>query len=837
MFVPTFSRFLRIATSLMVLLTNSACDTTSQPRTSAQPTEIVREIPSPEQMQAQVIVSGRVSTLKHIDMLNVDQQIPYTYSAGKITNSQGFQWWVSKHFALKSDLPEDKIKLYLELLELSYPHYVALFGAEPPNIEHQRIAVVYGSSRTRTREAMLDDGFRRGVHDTAGGETMYYNRAGYSFPSSREQHQRYIVIHETMHAFHMALSGYSSWAPNWITEGLADSIAHHVYDPNKKQLAVMVLDRAPMNYVETGLREYAQLNKPSIEEINNNPELHRGLNFFVIHFLLDDPQRAQYFALFRDRLMAEAPHSELTLPVASRLLKEVFPNWSQLEAEFADYVANIRSSFHIAYGPWEQDGNAYWIRSMEQEQMARLDILLPKNRTTASHPLFDFPAPAPSALLDLHKANADLSLGLLINFRPEQISRGSAGLGLGLSLSEHNEAHRQHFQGEERVAEDHYLNINIERGSQLSISGENIKAVYVAHALSQEIRTVLGNKPQLGLTVALYKHELQLELRAGSAQQFISYPLTEALYKQLQKGNITLLANEASHKLTPYIDDGRVYSANDENTAANPWHFTGMGLLQRVFRSCEADPQVSTLCDDTLQLAFTQIQDPKAHEQITAQLTDTEDAIINQLKHKPEESLIASISGISTSLAHNQQGPYLRVVNPTSEVAELSGELVWKGANEEDIKSRPLATLLAQPGVNNIPLEQVDGAQSIELSAVQHWQGLELPYHQIASVLPFDGVQLSSQAESTNDQLIINAQLTGPYSGQSKGTLYFEVLPSNAVVNSRHSEDISFSPYETLHKGHNFILNPDYHGEIETRVKADIEVDGEAIVLNSENQL
>ena len=182
------SRLLQLTLSLIFILSTSACETTSKTptlKTSSSSTTAIShssiDIPSPEQMQANVIISGRVSTVKQIDIINVGQQIPYTYSAGKIGNSKGYQWWVSKHFALKSDLTEDKVRLYLELLELSYPHYVALFGAQPPNIERQRIAVVYGSSRTRVREAMLDDGFRRGVHKTAGGETMYYNRAGYSF--------------------------------------------------------------------------------------------------------------------------------------------------------------------------------------------------------------------------------------------------------------------------------------------------------------------------------------------------------------------------------------------------------------------------------------------------------------------------------------------------------------------------------------------------------------------------------------------------------------------------------------------------------------------------------
>ena len=179
-------------------------------------------IPKPTEMDASIEVDGRLSKLVSMDIQHVGKTIPYTYSQNKIGNSPGYEWWVSKHFAIKSDLPEKKVKLYLELLELSYPHYVSLFGAEPVNIENQRIAVVYGASRESIKESMFDDGFTRGVHKHAGGETMYYNRAGYSFPSHREQHQRYIVIHETMHAYHMALTGHSTWAPNWITEGLAD---------------------------------------------------------------------------------------------------------------------------------------------------------------------------------------------------------------------------------------------------------------------------------------------------------------------------------------------------------------------------------------------------------------------------------------------------------------------------------------------------------------------------------------------------------------------------------------------------------------------------------------
>ncbi|MCF2834213.1 hypothetical protein L1273_22615, partial [Pseudoalteromonas sp. DL2-H6] len=60
----------------------------------------IAAIPSPADMRSEISVNGRVSTLRHIDIQHVGKQIPLTYSDGKIANSRGYDWWVSKHFAL-----------------------------------------------------------------------------------------------------------------------------------------------------------------------------------------------------------------------------------------------------------------------------------------------------------------------------------------------------------------------------------------------------------------------------------------------------------------------------------------------------------------------------------------------------------------------------------------------------------------------------------------------------------------------------------------------------------------------------------------------------------------
>ncbi len=109
-------------------------------------------------MAAEIIVSGRTTTAVKIDTAGVGQEIPRTFSGDKVKNTPGFAWWVSKHWALKTDYPEEKARFYLTLLEQAYPHYVELFGREIPGLADRRMTVCYASSADRLREALASDG-------------------------------------------------------------------------------------------------------------------------------------------------------------------------------------------------------------------------------------------------------------------------------------------------------------------------------------------------------------------------------------------------------------------------------------------------------------------------------------------------------------------------------------------------------------------------------------------------------------------------------------------------------------------------------------------------------
>ena len=135
-------------------------------------------IPPPAQTPAQVIVSGRTSTPREIKIVGVGDKIPTTYSGNRVKNTPGFTWYVSQHYALKTDYPEEKARFYLKLVELAYPHYVELFGKEPAGIQDKRMAIVYASSEALLKKALLSDGI---AWDSSGGGITY---EGYNSPIS-----------------------------------------------------------------------------------------------------------------------------------------------------------------------------------------------------------------------------------------------------------------------------------------------------------------------------------------------------------------------------------------------------------------------------------------------------------------------------------------------------------------------------------------------------------------------------------------------------------------------------------------------------------------------------
>lgn len=719
-------------------------------------------IPEPSEMMVDIDVNGRVSTLKHIDIKHVGKQIPYTYSDGKIANSPSYEWWVSKHFAIKSDLPFAKVKLYLELLEMSYPHYVELFGKQPPNIERQRIAVVYGSSRAKVKDAMFDDGFLRGVHEHAGGETMYYNRAGYSFPSHREQHQRYIVIHETMHAFHMALNGHSTWAPYWITEGLADSIAHHVYDSKKNQLTVMVFDRAPMNYVVTGLKQYQELEKPSMAEINAHPSLKRGLNFLMIHYLLSTAESNHRFKLFIDKLMTANPHSDQTVPVTNHILKDVYHNWQELEAGFTQFVAETQSSFEIINGPWEQDGNQYWIRQYDHKKTAQLNIAIsPANKPAPHVRRYDFPAPASPSDLQL---TSPLDVGFVIDYLPEHVDRGSNGIG---------------FRFEDPLPS---FAISISEGRILEVKNGFDGDRNQAYLLNDSLVSAIDASRSLNVAISFLEEHMKIQLTTRSKSQTVLVELEQAQIQKLTSSSLSLLAKNNNNRITPFFQENRAPQLTRNVVGSNVFGLKHSEKLIAIMANCKRSK-----CQQRLKQIYKLVDSDNNTEA---------DRLISTLYESQywSEDLDDTVSSpLVASIEYHRRKPFVRINNALQTLAARI-EVFYYSENNDPVGNETIEADLAR-GVNNIDITPIKTARFVKAKVKLENRNYRPFESTTAPITNFDGVEM--RLEQRNGKYFVT--LSGPYSGPTKGDLTVRALGSSHKHLDLGNKQVVIEPYQSVH--------------------------------------
>lgn len=395
----------------------------------------VAAAPPPGTTPAQTIVSGRTSTLKNVKITPIGTEIPLTYSGKRIKNTPGFSWYVSRHYALKTDYTPQRARFYLTLLEMAYPHYVALLGREPPGIDTKRMAVVYASSAERLRQALASDGLQWDFR--GGGITFEGCRCAYQYPSgSLRYHQRYILLHECTHLYQMCLTGTTLNTPWWFYEGIAEALASLVYEEKKRRLTLDVMDKATtINLFDQGLRQYRG-DRPTFSQIHakaKGPD-GRGLAFLMVQFFRTDPDRRQRFRIFRDEMFRRNLRGKHVDQLAGRLLQDLFGPWPKIDAEFRTWVDGLQNTFHYAEWGWEQDGNTLWSYGFAPGgKLSRTDIHLSPGHRPRHDPLrMDYPAVSISPLVgEVRRGTAEPAVGAVLDFSRNP-GRGLAGIGLGL---------------------------------------------------------------------------------------------------------------------------------------------------------------------------------------------------------------------------------------------------------------------------------------------------------------------------------------------------------------------------------------------------------------------
>ncbi|MCC5829006.1 MAG: hypothetical protein JJU36_06115 [Phycisphaeraceae bacterium] len=366
-----------------------------------------------------------------------------------IQRIHGFRWWNSRHFALYTDLSDQRAREGLLLLELALPHMLDLLGTPGHPLPEGRLPVIYASNEARLRAALRAHGLRWDFAH-AGGVTFDSLLTSWLFADgTTRQHHRYLLLHEGFHLVHSAVAPPLRAMPHWLYEALADSTASHVFDSERNHLQIHIFDRpTPLQLGRAGLDALARSPRP-LSELMAEERLSRAEGFLIVSFFLAQPQRRAAFTRWL-RELAEVGQTDhdVRKPWMMNRLYELIEDREALDRRFGSWLDDRRPAFDALFWGWEQDGP--WLTLAATPDWNRRPILLIRDHSpdgtvspTAKADLFRFDGSGHGAAAtedDEPKASTaagpspvkPATLSTTIRFPSSQVS-SKAGFALGVA--------------------------------------------------------------------------------------------------------------------------------------------------------------------------------------------------------------------------------------------------------------------------------------------------------------------------------------------------------------------------------------------------------------------
>jgi len=535
-------------------------------------------VPAPTETPVEIVVSGRTSTLKRITIMETNQAIPPNYSAGRVRNTPGFRWYVSRHYAIKTDMPARWAHDCLTWSELAWPHLLRVIGRTPGGIDRKRMVLVYGKSLASMRNAtMTDGGFR--WSQSGGGVTFDFLRAAYNYPSgSLTYHKRDLVIHENLHLLQACVTGSCYHMPFRFLEGVTYALANHVYDRDNKRLTVCVLDKPTTNNpYDKALREMARRFRTIREFVDGDKRTLTGpLVGLYTQFMWTDPDRLMKWRLWRDELMALGGKDLQAND--RRLMEAIYGDLDRLNDDWRRWVAARRSTFHYVDWGWEQVGDTLWSYGWPQKTpFSQTNVNLPLDEKAVHDPLrMDYPpAGAREQLVGpVRRGSNTPTVGALLDFSRNP-GKGLCGLAFGV---------------EDKLPPTQ-VNVYLLRGRTLVIDGEKLRLTKTSRAVPDALQAAMkADRHRAGLTVTIASKAIRAELRAGAKGATVrfgaSLALTPSARRRLLAGPSAVIAKDGYHGVTPLFDAARRPAPDLSRPApANRWRFAGEEQTYRLVRA------------------------------------------------------------------------------------------------------------------------------------------------------------------------------------------------------------------------------------------------------------
>ena len=622
------------------------------------------DVPPPSKTPAKIIVNGNTSTAIDIKVVKVGQEVPETYSGTMFVPAKGFDFYVSEHYALKSQMGDEFSRHILEISELAYPHWVELTGVAPPD-PNKRMAIIYAENRNELNRAMLHD-IRTTWNGGGGGITLWNNLAAYNYPSGALMyHKRALVIHENLHML-QAVAGTGTMG----TESFTYASEQHVYDEQKKQLTISTFDHAPVNnWIESGLGEFRNPKKyVSIQDFFAKGGWHHGGGHSVFsQFFWTDPDRLMKWRLLRDEFYADQFQHR---PI-NKVAEEIFGPLDKLDGDWKEWLARQRTTFHHVDWGWEQNGNVIWAYGFpwDKKYWSQMDIRHAPSEKVEFNPLrMDYPAePMPPIVGPVQRGVAEPSVGYVI----AQVGGGCWG-GFGLGVEGRSMC--------QVVISDNRL---------LVIDGQSFGIARKEFPLTAEVKAAAAkDSGRYGVTIKIKKNVLEVTVRAGKSDAVkelqASVPINEAQYDRLIAKRMSLIGRNGYPAITPWIDDARKLPPDLTKPApANRWRYTGLDAMFTLYRAAYLlkDQTPKSLLALKAELLAAADKDDSTQHQAQKVYDDRIGAVVRDVERcnaapQVKGFALAALAGVSPQLS----------VRPGKERDGVAMKVKLRGLLKDDVK-------------------------------------------------------------------------------------------------------------------------------------------------------
>ncbi len=523
-------------------------------------------------MKTEIIVSGLTSTAKNIPIVNVGNNIPKTFSRDTVRNTPGFTWYVSEHYALKSDFSAKESEEFLIMLELAFPHYVALFGRHIPGLDKKRMCAVYGKNRDTLLSAMLSDHMHGGYG--YGGITQEGYYCAYQSPSN-PWHSGYILLHECVHLYQQCLDRHGSAGPGpWYVEGIAQTISSYVYDPKRKQLTVSVRGKASMQKQETIAKWFQANRKRNAEYLCKTNWGGYGPAHCFTDFLRSTPEKLQKFRILQAEAFRQWNEYNKIGPAMLKLTEKLYGPWKKTNSELkAFYEADRNHGAQISWG-WNRHGDSLFAfgepRGKARFSEYRLSFV-PSRKPEPEPLMMHSPvAPMPKTVGPIACGVPEPSVGCELDFSRSK-GKGKAGMGLGCSGKKH-------------------YRVMIEDGTKLIVDGSDVGSRKKTIALPVRITSAFKkDRYRAGMTLAIKQRALEIVLKVGrtSLSTFkTSVSVNPKLRKRLVSKQVALLSVKGKHLITPFVDECRPQVDLRKQASSDRWRNAADPYLDLVYKAC-----------------------------------------------------------------------------------------------------------------------------------------------------------------------------------------------------------------------------------------------------------